>query len=441
MSSVTKRMSDHHLTEIDESEKSLLLKTIRFPKSLHYLTERLPKANYTPLKTVTLEKQKFLQTLAGHEDSNKSKADEPSVRGSESVGAISKKPLVKSSLPSIKGVHNASIFLPPALEKRKKELELKNNVPDSRRNIKKLNDVIEEEVDRSARPKEEPDREKKLLELKERELKLREKEKEKEREMILREKAKQKAAEHQGPAHHLLLPDTSKSHRSYLSKHSNLGSNIPSTTGTTDHLSEIRTRDHHHHLKNETPTPSSQSISVAVIKANQFHAGDGSVNYIQNKYTKDMSLGLPRKPSDGLITGLSDLSNPKIRNLKKSVDSPMIKNKGEPSSLGPIKKKLPINTEVSASLELSGISPHYRLPVINYDSSKSRLPPLLKNSAEVTPNGEHAKQKLKNLSKAYNVNLLDDKKSAKRDPQYLGLGIAGKHLERTPQPIAVYGNH
>ncbi len=37
-----------------------LLNTIRIPKNLHYLTERLPKPNYTPLKTVKIDKHKFL---------------------------------------------------------------------------------------------------------------------------------------------------------------------------------------------------------------------------------------------------------------------------------------------------------------------------------------------------------------------------------------------
>ena len=45
--------------------KSLLLQTIRVPKNLHYLTDKLPKSNYNPLKTRSVDKYKFLHTVAG----------------------------------------------------------------------------------------------------------------------------------------------------------------------------------------------------------------------------------------------------------------------------------------------------------------------------------------------------------------------------------------
>jgi len=40
-----------------------LLKTIRIPKNIHYLTDRLPKPNYLPLKTRKIEKSRFIQTI------------------------------------------------------------------------------------------------------------------------------------------------------------------------------------------------------------------------------------------------------------------------------------------------------------------------------------------------------------------------------------------
>ena len=52
----------------NEGENNLLLNTIKFPKNLHYLTERLPKPNYSPLKTKKVDKQQFLATLAGHSE-------------------------------------------------------------------------------------------------------------------------------------------------------------------------------------------------------------------------------------------------------------------------------------------------------------------------------------------------------------------------------------
>jgi len=33
---------------------------------MHYLTERLPKPNYAPLKTKKIDKYRFLSTLAGY---------------------------------------------------------------------------------------------------------------------------------------------------------------------------------------------------------------------------------------------------------------------------------------------------------------------------------------------------------------------------------------
>jgi len=87
-----KRMEDKHLTEIDEALNTNLLTTIRIPKNLHFLTERLPKPNYSPIKTRKVEKQKFLQTLAGYKDSqNTSGVEEVGVRGSESVEPYQKK--------------------------------------------------------------------------------------------------------------------------------------------------------------------------------------------------------------------------------------------------------------------------------------------------------------------------------------------------------------
>ena len=41
----------------------MLLKTIRIPKNIHYLTDRLPKANYLPLKTKKVDKSKFINNV------------------------------------------------------------------------------------------------------------------------------------------------------------------------------------------------------------------------------------------------------------------------------------------------------------------------------------------------------------------------------------------
>ena len=48
--------------EADEGKLDLL-STIRIPKNMNHLTERLPKPNYTPLKLKKIDKHKFIQTL------------------------------------------------------------------------------------------------------------------------------------------------------------------------------------------------------------------------------------------------------------------------------------------------------------------------------------------------------------------------------------------
>ena len=81
-------MDDKTLTEFDEVPQPNLLNTIRIPKNLHFLTERLPKPNYILSRTKKVEKNKFLQTLAGYKESpklNDSGFEEIIIKGFESV--------------------------------------------------------------------------------------------------------------------------------------------------------------------------------------------------------------------------------------------------------------------------------------------------------------------------------------------------------------------
>lgn len=88
---IIKRMEERHLTEAEDAMQNALLNTIRIPKNLHFLTERLPKANYALLKTKKVDKHKFLQTLAGYKDlSSNHGTVEDMIRGSESVDSYKK---------------------------------------------------------------------------------------------------------------------------------------------------------------------------------------------------------------------------------------------------------------------------------------------------------------------------------------------------------------
>jgi len=60
--SVLKRIEERHLFEVDE-DTPLFLNTIKFPKNLHYLTDRLPGPNYNPVKIRKVDKMKYMQTM------------------------------------------------------------------------------------------------------------------------------------------------------------------------------------------------------------------------------------------------------------------------------------------------------------------------------------------------------------------------------------------
>ena len=60
---VMKRLNQNILKEVEERMPKLL-KTIEFPKRIHYLTGRLPEANYCILQTKQIDKIQFVNTLA-----------------------------------------------------------------------------------------------------------------------------------------------------------------------------------------------------------------------------------------------------------------------------------------------------------------------------------------------------------------------------------------
>ena len=96
-----KRLEEKHLTEVDEGVP-ILMSTIRVPKNIHYLTERLPKPNYAPLKTKKVEKNKFLQTLAGYKDVE-SQINQDSQNNPHNINIRNSAPDMKYHLPKITG--------------------------------------------------------------------------------------------------------------------------------------------------------------------------------------------------------------------------------------------------------------------------------------------------------------------------------------------------
>ena len=48
---IQKRLEKGHLVEAEDEENLEMLKTIHMPNNIHYLTNKLPEANYSPIKT------------------------------------------------------------------------------------------------------------------------------------------------------------------------------------------------------------------------------------------------------------------------------------------------------------------------------------------------------------------------------------------------------
>ena len=133
-------MEEKHLLETEENQ-NILLTTIRVPKNIHFLTDRLPKANYTPLRTRQIDKTRFLATLAGYKNvSNESHLhayEDRLMKGSESVDTHK-----KDMLPNIKG-NREDIFKVYNANQRKKPL------PIHKANLGELNEksLIQNEQD------------------------------------------------------------------------------------------------------------------------------------------------------------------------------------------------------------------------------------------------------------------------------------------------------
>lgn len=47
-----------------------MLQTIKIPKNLHFLSEKLPKANYNPVRVSHLDRKNFLNTIGGNSEIN-----------------------------------------------------------------------------------------------------------------------------------------------------------------------------------------------------------------------------------------------------------------------------------------------------------------------------------------------------------------------------------
>ena len=63
-------MEEKHLIETEDIQ-SKLLSTIRIPKNINFLIDRLPRANYDPLNLRQQDKARLLATIAREEISSR----------------------------------------------------------------------------------------------------------------------------------------------------------------------------------------------------------------------------------------------------------------------------------------------------------------------------------------------------------------------------------
>ncbi len=60
-------MDESHFIQVDEQNIDML-QTIKIPKNISQLNDSLPKANYSPIKTVQLDRKNFFKTIGGSVD-------------------------------------------------------------------------------------------------------------------------------------------------------------------------------------------------------------------------------------------------------------------------------------------------------------------------------------------------------------------------------------
>eukprot|EP01017_Pseudomicrothorax_dubius_P006865 TRINITY_DN12041_c0_g1_i1.p1 TRINITY_DN12041_c0_g1~~TRINITY_DN12041_c0_g1_i1.p1 ORF type:complete len:487 (+),score=92.05 TRINITY_DN12041_c0_g1_i1:45-1505(+) len=130
---VVQRLDEKYFVEADEGAHTAMLKTIRMPKSLDVLADKLPKPNYRPLKTRKIDKEQFLMTLAvhGEMDGRQSVEDPPKL-----------------------------LTLPQLKKPRESSLQPLRGEDDERRRPRNFSNVRDGEDQEDARPKAKEDRRK-----------------------------------------------------------------------------------------------------------------------------------------------------------------------------------------------------------------------------------------------------------------------------------------
>jgi NIMA (never in mitosis gene a)-related kinase len=98
-----KHMDSSHFIQVDETNPEML-QTIRIPKNLHFLIEKLPKPNYHPMKIIKLDRKNFFNTIGGGVDSS------PNVLKSTKLPQINKSMKVKIFILQQKNLDISEIY-------------------------------------------------------------------------------------------------------------------------------------------------------------------------------------------------------------------------------------------------------------------------------------------------------------------------------------------
>lgn len=368
MPAIAKRLAEKPLSRGGEPANNILLSTIRFPKNLHYLTERLPKATYLQEKTLNSAKEKTNPVLVSYDDfSTKRKQGGlvkiEGVKVSESVDSSSRK-------------HNVPVLLP--IKGKKDDLYLQGGYGRPKQNIKQVNPQLSESIEKDNLVLE---YQRRLREQKIKELERERRGREKERSVVVGVRDYQNSRE--------------KTESSYSSEIKRLERDIlhPSPKPKRSHL------DYYGNLEER-----------------------GDVSFIPGDAAKKASL--EKQTYIQQIYG--------IKNAKR-LQKELSKYQYPPAS----RKLVVPENQIKEQIEYLKQKP--KLAEGEGDARIARLPPIIKNSLELSPMMDGNKRRINELSKAYNIKpvesrstrnpSLNKKEKSGRDPSVRVTSLEPHYLE------------
>lgn len=132
-----------NLKESAEDAKSVLLQTIKFPNNLQYLTDKLPRPNYEPIKVANLSNFESFRNLTGNIDGHVGKSEQSLIRNKSAASKANASLIHEAS-------HHEKSQLPALPNTRKKQLGHNSSVADPliKERINKQHEKVEQQIKR-----------------------------------------------------------------------------------------------------------------------------------------------------------------------------------------------------------------------------------------------------------------------------------------------------